>query len=196
MSWKVARNVKSIKATLKANLDKPWMTYEIIRRYMNFTRLSCFIKKNWDSKKRSYSSDGKSCKITILKQVEPPIFGFYKFKKQEWKKQGIIARGDGFVMYERKWITDVKEYIRIQDRLNSFPLLLTYQPKGELFTNFSWTRVPSYKYKGEFLYTLKGRMKGEEVECHRVGKTRNWITNMKDKDLNAFLDYAKTQLVK
>lgn len=68
--------------------------------------------------------------------------------------------------------------------------------KEPKFTSFSWTKIESYKYKGEFFYSLKGRMKGEEVECHRVGKTRNWITNMTTIELNEFLAYAKTQLVK
>lgn len=69
--------------------------------------------------------------------------------------------------------------------------------KEELFTNFSWTRVPSIKYIGEYLFTLKARKKGEEISMYRVGKTRNWVISkgtLDHKEFNLFLQFAEQQV--
>ena len=94
--------------------------------------------------------------------------------------------------YAQFLMMQARKYLAIHD----MPIYTEEEMEEPLFTNFSWSKVPSYKYKGEWLYSLKARMRGIEVECHRVGKTRNWITskNLTNEEFNLFLDYAKQQI--
>lgn len=131
----------------------------------------------------------------LIKEDDTPKFKYAKL---------LMLRAEKYLaIHEKPEYTSEVEELKCNYKAPVFNIKHSYsdwygKKEEPLFTNFSWTRVPSYKYKEEFLYTLKGRMKGEEVSCWRVGKTRNWIAsnNLSGKMFNLFIKYAEEQIKK